>query len=713
MEKNILTEKIINALKDFNRPVQLHELSKFLGIKSDSVDYQKLKTDLKELCILKIIEKSARRRYSIQDYDESSIIEGIVRIRDDRAYVETSKNGFNRIYIKKKHLLTAFEGDTVQVKLLQFRKGKKARGEVVKVLSRVEHIIKGIIEFDGNFNFIIPEDEKYYVDFLIPQKNLSGAKNGDRVKAVMKDWDDRMKSPQADVIEIIRRTKEKVSDYDSVLDEFYLPRDFKTESLKEADDAAKPVNKELISNRLDLRTKDIITIDPVDAKDFDDALSLELLPNGNFQLGVHIADVSYYVPEGNVLDNEARWRGNSVYLVDRVIPMLPEILSNNACSLQPNRVRLAFTVFMEFTKAGILKSHSIHESVIKSKRRFNYDEVDEILKTGKGDFADLLISLNELASTLRKKRFDTGGIDFDSFEVKFTLDENKEPLKAQLKRSTPATRLVEECMLAANQVVATHIKLVSRQFKFKGNLPFLYRVHDEPVQSKLYEVMEFFKTLRRDISLKGKNSKEINNFLDKFENQPEKPIVHQILLRAMAKAEYSSENIGHYGLGFKDYTHFTSPIRRFPDLVVHRLIKEYAKGKLKAERIRFLEGELKEIGEHCTDRERVAMEAERASIKLTQTMMARHYIGKEFLGTISGIVNFGAFVLLDELYAEGLLHMRDLTDDYYYYDEKNYRLIGKRNKRILTFGKRIRVKITRVNVENRRIDLALVSNNII
>ncbi len=712
MEKNILSEKILNTLKEFNRPVQLHELSKYLCIKSDTSDYQKLKLVLKELSNHNIIEKSTRRRYSLQNNDENEIIKGIVKIRNNSAYVDTKMKNFKRISIKKKHLMYSFEGDTVEVKLLHLHKGEKYRGEVVKVVSRAEHTVIGIIEFDGGFNYLIPESYKYYVDFLVPQKYLNGAKNGDRVLANMIESDEGMQTPQAEVKEILKKSKKFITDYGSVINEFHLPNDFVLDVIKEAEKAAKPVNSGLINKRTDLRKKVIVTIDPNDAKDFDDALSLEFLPNGNYKLGVHIADVSHYVKEGTIIDTEARRRGNSVYLVDRVIPMLPEILSNKICSLQPNRVRLAFSVFLEYTKTGTLNTYNIQKSIIKSKRRFTYDEVDEILKTGNGDYSEMLINLNKLACTLRKKRFDKGGIDFDTSEVKFILDENKEPLEAKLKKSTPATNLVEECMLVANQAVASHIKILSKHQNYNGTLPFLYRVHDEPLPERINEVKEFFKTFNIELAFNVRNSKEINKFLRKFENRPEKPIANQLLLRAMAKAEYSTENIGHYGLGFKNYTHFTSPIRRYPDLIVHRLIKEYSNGTIKAERTRNLENELKEIGEYCTERERVATEAERASVKLTQSIMAKHFIGKEFFGTVSGIVNFGAFVLLDDLYAEGLLHMRDLRDDYYNYDEKGQRLVGSNKKKVISFGQRIRVRISHVNLENRRIDLVFVTSRV-
>jgi ribonuclease R len=394
--------------------------------------------------------------------------------------------------------------------------------------------------------------------------------------------------------------------------------------------------------------------------------------------------------------------------------MLPEMLSNEICSLQPNKVRLAYSVLMELTPSGVLKNYKIHETVIKSKKRFNYDEVDKILATGKGENSDLLLALNKLAQSLRKKRYSSGGIDFETSEVKFQI-ENGIPTKAVIKQSSPATILVEECMLEANQVVAKHLKVLSHNppestFKKGGKLlPFIYRIHEEPVQEKLRDVLGFLKTLHPAITLKGNKSSDINKFLGKFDNLPEKPVVHQMLLRSMAKAVYSENNIGHYGLGFSDYSHFTSPIRRYPDLQVHRLLKEYSNGNIKSARIKYLESEMKIVAEHCSDRERIAVEAERASVKLAQTILASNYLGKEFEGTISGVTSFGLFILLDDIYAEGLLHIRDLYDDFYYFEERNYRLVGRRLKRTFSIGKRIRVKITHVNTEDRKIDLAYIN----
>ena len=612
---------------------------------------------------------------------------------------------YPKVTIKRKHLSTALDGDTVQVKLLALKKEKKVRGEVIKVTNRINRIFIGTLEFDGNFNFLIPDDNKYYVDFLVPTNKLKGAKSGDKVSAKFLSWTDPQKSPQAEVIEILGKAGEPKTEYLSVIKDFALPDSFPAKALEETKLLPLKISAADIIGRLDYRKELVITIDPEDAKDFDDALSLKKLDNGNFQLGVHIADVSHYVKENSEIDKEALNRGTSVYLVDQVVPMLPELLSNEICSLKPRRVRLTFSVIMEINSEGEVLNYEIAESVINSKRRFSYIEVQKIIETGEGDYKELVLELDKLAKTLRERRFKKGGIDLQTVEVKFILDSNKKPTNALLRESNDSTQLVEECMLVANKTVAEHIKKLSAKFKLKTLLPFLYRVHDEPLPEKIADIVTFIKSITKSKFQSSANLKDINRLIKQFEGKPEKPIVHQLLVRSMPKAEYTNENIGHFGLGFSDYTHFTSPIRRYPDLVVHRLIKRYNTQDYKKENLSTLSKKINEIGLQTTASERFAMEVERASVKLAQTVLSNSYLGKEFNGTISGIVGFGLFVMLDDIYAEGLLHIKDLNDDYYIFDEKNFRLVGKRFNKVFHFGKRIRVKIINVNIEKRKVDL--------
>lgn len=711
MNQKMLIDNLLKLFQGDNTTLRLNEIAKGLHISSDTPDYEILKSILAELCTQGILAKSSRRKYSLKYSDSVSTNEGVIHIKGGQGFVEMNHDTSLKIRIKRRYLNTALDGDTVIIRFLPTKKNRKPRGEVIQILERNKAEIQGKIEFYDNVYFFIPDDEKYYVDFIINENKLNGAKDGDKVKIKLLRWDNPMKSPQGEVVKIISSPSsigEVASEFDSIVEEFNLPTEFPDKVQKQANSITKPDIKSILDNRLDLRKETIITIDPIDAKDFDDALSLKYLDNGNRLLGVHIADVSYFVPEKTELDMEALKRGNSVYLVDRVIPMLPEELSNELCSLKPKRIRLTYTVLMEISPNGVVLDYQIAESIIKSSRRFAYEEVQQIIEAGKGELDDLILPLHKLAVQLRENRFALGGVDFESIEVKFELDENKNPIKAEPRKSTQATQLVEECMLLANKTVAMHVRKISKKYKLPEVLPFLYRIHDEPNPEKLKENLNFLKTLGVKFTLKNNTSKEINRVVKLFEEKPEKYIVHQILLRSMAKAEYSSKNIGHYGLGFKDYAHFTSPIRRYPDLIVHRLLKEYNKAKPKPNKITYYNTVLENIGQHCTETERESMEAERACSRLAQTFMARKYLGKELDGRISGITNFGIFVLMEDFWGEGLIHIRDLRDDYYYFDEQNHRLTGKRNKKSYKLGDKLKVRVIHVNIEARKIELELV-----
>ncbi len=709
MNQKELEEKIISLLITSNKPLQLLEISKKLAIPSQTKNYYKLKKVLEQLCQSNVIYRLSRRRYSINSFVSDSLVRGTLKIEHGKGlvYINGKKEP---ITIKRKNLNTGLDGDIVVVKLLGLKKNKRQYGEIIEIAERQEHIFTGTIENDANLYFIVPDNEKYYIDFLVPQNKLHNARHNDRVRARLIQWKDPFKSPIAEIIEILGRSGDTSSETQKLIYDFHLPTDFPKPVLEECDAIPEKIPASEIKRRVDLRKETIITIDPFDAKDFDDAVSLDTLPNGNYRLGVHIADVSYYVPQNSEIDREAFKRGTSVYLVDQVIPMLPPKLSENLCSLRPNRVRLAYSVFMEFDKNFNRVSYEIVESVIKSKKRLNYDEVFEFLSSKRqpqNEIEKLLLDLHHLAQNLRKKRLKEGGINFETFEVRFVLDESKNPISSYLKESNIATQLIEECMLVANRTVAEHIEKLKKEFKLKTNLPFIYRIHEEPEKEKILGVIQFFKHLGVD----AKNltsAKAINKFLEQFEGRPEKPIVHQLLIRAMQKAIYSEENIGHYGLGFRYYTHFTSPIRRYPDLVVHRLLKLYQTGKPSERKLSSLQKFVEIASEQSSKQEVLAMEAERESTKLMQTILANDYIGKTFYGTISGVTNFGLFVFLDEINAEGLVAIRDLYDDYYIFDENRLRLIGKRKGREFRFGDRVQVRIFETNIDKRKINLRLV-----
>lgn len=715
-----LRSQIVEVVKSaYPIPVRLNEIAKTLRVHSNTPEYVKLKSLIDELVHNKVIHKSTRRRYSWKPEGFSNEFQGELRIVQNRGIIETGDNDFPTIYVKPGNCDTALDGDTVKVKLLALKKDKRPYGIVTEIVSRNELVIGGKVEFDGDFCFLIPDDDdRYLTDFLISPRNLNGAKHGDKVITRFVRWDNPHKSPEVTVIEVLGNSGDLRVEFDSVLREFALNAAFPEAVETEAKAVAKipPVTK--LKNRLDLRKSVVITIDPDDAKDHDDALSLEVLENGNQLLGVHIADVSYYVKEGTELDKEALKRGNSTYLVDRVVPMLPEALSTDICSLVPNKTRLTYSVMMEMSPLGAVKSYEIKETIIKSTRRYSYNEVQKIIDNPEQplppkdvQFKDLILRLNALAYTLRKKRFKNGGIDFETQEVKFILNEQKLPVKAVLRKRTDATSLVEEFMLLANKTIAEHIQTVKKKLGVKGSVPFVYRIHDKPDAEKLRDVLRFVGTLGVKTKTQNLTSKEINTIINSVADLPEKDVINQFLLRSMAKAIYSDSNIGHYGLAFKDYAHFTSPIRRYPDIMVHRLLKFYDQ---ESENIQAKLLELRKwarLGsEHCSLTERRSVEAERASVKVAQVELAQRHFGEIMTGTVSGIVNFGLFVMIDELCVEGLVPLRDMSGDYFVFDEKNFRLVGRKTKKVFRIGEKIRVQIIRVNADKRTIDFRYIES---
>lgn len=714
-----LRKQIVEILKKASpNHLRLNELAKQLRIAATSKEYSDLKSAIEYLVQSKEIHKSTRRRYSWKPVGFSNEFRGIIRIVQNRGVIETGDADFPIIYCKPANCDTALDGDTVTVKLLALKKDKRPYGVVTSVVSRNELLIGGKVEHDGDFFFVIPDDDdKYLVDFLVHHRNLNGAKHGDKVIARFLRWDNPHKSPEVVIVEVLGNSGDIAVELDAVLREFSLNATFPEDVEKEAALVAKIPSPRSLKDRLDLRKTLVITIDPDDAKDHDDALSLVPLDNGNQMLGVHIADVSYYVRDGSALDKEALRRGNSTYLVDRVVPMLPESLSTNICSLVPGEMRLTYSVMMEMTPLGAVASYQIVETIIKSERRCTYNEVQKMIdspdKTLKGKNAavqDLALRLNTLAQILRKKRFRQGGIDFESKEIKFILDEHKIPVRAVIKSRTDATSLVEECMLLANKVIAGHIRTLEKNKKMKGSLPFVYRVHDKPDMEKMRDVLRFVGTLGIKTKTQNLTSKEVNGIINAVADLPERDVINQFLLRSMAKAIYSDINIGHYGLAFKDYAHFTSPIRRYPDIMVHRLLKFYNSETEYQQKLSTLRRWVEVGAEHCSLTERVSVEAERASIKVAQIELAQQHFGEILTGTVSGIVNFGLFVLIDGLGIEGLIPLRDMAGDYYIFDEKNFRLIGKRTQKVFRIGEKVNVRIARINQDKRTIDFHYIDD---
>lgn len=644
-----------------------------------------------------------------------------------RGKLQKTRQGFGFVIVKEleqdifvapKFLGTAVDGDTVEVSL--FAPGKKQRdgdarpeGEIVKIIERGRSSLVGTLQKSHSVYVVVPDDSAIGTDVVVAKEDLGGAHAGEKVVVEIGTWGQSHLSPEGRVVEVLGRAGEVDAEMKSVIHEFRLPLTFPKDVINEAEQFDADIPREEINRRLDFRKRICVTIDPEDAKDFDDAISLESLPDGNVRVGVHIADVSYYVREGSALDREALARGTSVYLPSMVIPMLPENLSNVICSLRPGVDRLAYSVFMDITPRGVVKSYEIRESVIRSSRRFTYEEVEEILNgQQRGDVSseilDSLLEMHKLSQVLTAKRKQKGSIDFDTAEAKFRFDERGKPIEIVKKVRLFSHRLVEEFMLLANKVIAKHIGLAKKEAAAK---PFLYRIHDSPNPERLRDLSVFVEKFgfKLDTS-SGISSRVLQTLLDQVRGTEVENVINEVALRSMAKAIYSDRNIGHFGLGFDYYSHFTSPIRRYPDLVIHRLLKEYDSG-VSTERRQNLTRVLPEIAEQASIRERTAVDAERAAIKVMQVEYMKRHIGDEFEAVISGVMQFGVFVELNDLLTQGMIHVRDLDDDYYVYDDKKYALLGKRTGRELRLGDKVNVKVVRVNPEEREIDFAFVGNS--
>jgi ribonuclease R len=676
------------------------DLSRRLNIQGDQ-EYLSFKAALYDLVEDNILIKNGKR-YRYNNISGGKLIGTIEITEGGYGFVTLNNKGTRDIFIAARNLGTAFAGDTVEVSLFAKQKGKNLEGEVVKIIKRKREEIVGDLHKSESFYFVKADEPDLNRDIYISEKDLNGARNGDKVVINKIEWKSPNLNPEGRVKEILGKSGLYDTEISALAREFVLPFVFPKSVIKDTDHISPEITTEDIENRLDLRDKNIFTIDPEDAKDFDDAVSIEVLENDNFLIGVHIADVSHYVQFDSHIDSEALKRGNSVYFVGKVIPMLPERLSNNICSLVPGKDRLTFSVIMEVTKSGKIIDHQIKKSIIKSKRRFTYDEAQEIIDNNSGDFFTELLLLNDLARTFRNKRLSKGSINFITPEVKFLLDETGFPVKVEKKVIKESNMLIEEYMLLANQLVAKYIG----GRKEKTVLPFIYRIHDMPDREKMFEFANFVKSLGYSFDpVSANKTKQFQKLLHEVKGSEEEDLINEVAIRTMAKAVYSTENIGHYGLGFKYYTHFTSPIRRYSDLIVHRLLYSYLQTGLQNY---YHNNELEEICEHISATERTAMDAERTSVKLKQIEFLSNHVGEEFHGVISGVVHFGMFIELTQNLSEGLVRLSDLEDDFYIYDEKNYSLIGRTTKKRFRLGDKVTVRVIRVDKEKREVDFQIV-----
>ncbi len=671
----------------------------------DEEEFQQLRGVLHEMVDTNQLVYTHGRGYHLPKKIHHNTLQGTITVTKEGGTVHT-KSG--NIFISQKNLHTALDGDTVEVILLGKNKKNKSiiiEGEVVAIIERAPKEFVGTLEQSKNFFFVIPDDNILSRDIYIHQHLLNKAKHGDKVLVQLESWNSEHLNPEGKIIEILGRAGDMSAEIESVIRQFHLSQKFPKEVEHYVAQIPANIPQEEISHRKDLRNTVCFTIDPIDAKDFDDAISIEILENKNYLIGVHIADVSAYVKEGSVLDKEALRRGTSVYLANQVVPMLPEKLSNNLCSLMPNVDRLTYSCFVEITPRGIIKNYEIVRSIINSNKRFTYEDAEKILDEKKGEFATELLQLWSIAEIIKEKRMAHGSIDFDSTEAKFYYDEKGKPTEIFVKRRLKSHQLVEECMLLANKIVAQHI---GKNKKGKDVLPFVYRIHDVPNKEKLAELGNFVKKFGYKLNVDGVvSSKEMQKLLETVKGSKEENVINEVALRSMAKAMYSEKNIGHYGLAFEHYTHFTSPIRRYPDLLVHRLLDEYAKG-MSHQRQHHYQTMLPEYCKHCSERERVATEAERDSIKVMQVEYMKAHLGDEFEGLIAGVMPYGLFVEINDILVEGLLHIRELGDDYYVFDEKHYSIVGERTDEKFRLGDTIRIKVLRVNPEKRQIDFTLV-----
>ncbi|MCF8261439.1 MAG: ribonuclease R [Melioribacteraceae bacterium] len=679
--------------------IKTRELANRLDIETN-YEYAELKAVLHKMTKEGILERQGKR-FVLANQDFGNL-EGKLEILDDGSFgfVNLNDSTIKDVFIAERNLGTALHGDRVKVELFAKKKGKNPEGQIIEVLERGKKEIVGTLKKTKAFYFVIPDDKKMHRDIYIPKNLLNGATPNDKVVVSGIEWESKLLNPEGEIIEILGKSGSYETEINSIAKEFNVDVDFPASVLEEVSLIPDTISDKEIAKRIDLRDEDIFTIDPDDAKDFDDAVSVEVLNNGNYSVGIHIADVSHYIPQKSNLYKEAFKRATSIYLVGKVIPMLPEKLSNNICSLVPNQDRLTYSVIAELTPQCSIVNYKIKKSVINSKRRFTYDEVQEILTKNEGDFFDKLKLLNKISRTLKKKRNQSGSINFHTSEVVFKLDESGFPVTAGVKELKESHSLIEELMLLANKLVATHIN------KSRDPQSFVYRIHDVPDPEKLNEFSNFVKTLGYNFDKNNAaRPKEFQQLLTSAEHKPEEALLNEIAIRSMAKAVYSTHNIGHYGLAFKYYSHFTSPIRRFPDLIVHKLIYNYIENDSSE---KFGIKDLDKICDQCSAQERNAVNAERLSIKLKQIELLSNKIGEEFFAIISGITNFGIFVKLSESLAEGLIKIRDLDDDYYLYDEKKYQLKGRSTGKIYRLGDKVEVKLIRADIEKREIDFVLL-----
>ena len=605
------------------------------------------------------------------------------------------------IFIPEHQMGKALNGDTVGVTITK-TKGKKLEGKIVEIVERKERLIVGTLEVQDHYSFLIPDDPKISVDIFISGKNLKGGKDGFKAIGKITDWPDSAKNPFGEIVEILGKPESNEAEMKSILAVNNIPFTFPDEVIAEANNISITLPKEEIEKRRDFREITTITIDPFDAKDFDDALSIEFLENDLVRVGVHIADVGHYVKEGSPLDKEAIERGNSVYLVDRVIPMLPEHLSNGVCSLRPNEDKFAFSGVFDLTEEGKVKKQWFGKTVINSDRRFAYEEAQEIIENGKGELSKEILTLDKIAKNLRSARMEHGGLEVGASEIRFKLDDNGHPAEVVKKTQKDANKLIEEFMLLTNRKVGEYIGDVKNSSKKPAQL--IYRIHDRPDMDKVEQFAVFVSKFGKEFKFKNDRdiAKAMNKLFAEMKDEPEFNMVQSMAIKSMSKAVYDTENIGHYGLGFDYYAHFTSPIRRYADLTVHRVLFN------ELQKVRKQIQGLQDTAEHISQTERRAVDAERASSKYFQALYLEDKQGEVFDGFITGLTEWGIYVELEDNYCEGMISLKSLGGERYAFDEKEYIVYGTKSGEEFNLGDQVKVKVLSVSLAKRQIDLQLI-----
>lgn len=703
------SSKILKVLsKNANKAFNYKQIAAKLEL-DDTKSRNQIIKDLKILAAAKKIIESEPGKYLIKAVSED-YYEGTIDMTSRKTAYFVCPDFTEDVFIPTNNLNRALDKDKVKVYVYNRRKGKRAEGEVIEVVERNKTEFVGVIDIQANFAFVSTANPKMYTDIFIPKDKIGEAENGDVVLVTIEDWPKRADSPFGSVIKVLGKPGEHNTEIHAILAEYGLPADFPVEVEVYAQKIDTSIQESEIAKRRDMRDTLTFTIDPKDAKDFDDALSFKKLENGNYEIGIHIADVSYYLEEGTILDDEAYQRATSVYLVDRVVPMLPEVLSNFACSLRPNEEKYTFSAIFEVSENAQVINQWFGRTVIYSDQRFAYEEAQYIIETKDStipvdvsitgesytvsdEIKNATLKLDELAKILRKKRMANGAISFDKVEVKFNLDAEGEPEGVYFKVSKDANHLIEEFMLLANRKVAEYIG--------KQKKTFVYRIHDEPNEDKLIAMATVIAKFgyKIDFRNKGEISKSLNALMEEVNGKKEQNLIDTLAIRSMSKAKYSTDNIGHYGLAFDYYSHFTSPIRRYPDVMVHRLLQYYLDaGKSVDEEV------YETKCQHCSNMESLATNAERDSIKYMQVKYMQDHQDEEFLGVISGVTEWGIYVEIVSNKCEGMVRIREIKDDYYTFDEKQYALVGATSNSILQLGDEIYVKVKNADLVKKQLD---------